>query len=103
MKAFREGQLPFPDGTIIAKLTWQHVPSIGDEAALGWMQAFVPSAATTIQITAKDSKKYASTGGRGFGRFIGGKPADEAQHKTCFPCHEANVQDHDFVFTRYAL
>ena len=50
----------------------------------------------------KDSKKYASTGGWGFARFIGGKPADEAAHKTCFPCHEAKVKGHDFVFTRFA-
>ena len=50
----------------------------------------------------KNSKKYASTGGWGFGRFIEGKPADEKVHATCFPCHLANVKDHDFVFTRYA-
>ncbi len=30
-------------------------------------------------------KKVRSTGGRGFGRFIDGKPVDEAQHKTCSP------------------
>ena len=34
-------------------------------------------------------EKNASTGGWGFGRFIDGKPVEEAQHKTCFPCHEA--------------
>ena len=50
----------------------------------------------------KDSKKYAATGGWGFGRFIGGKPVDEAQHATCFPCHQANAKGHDFAFTRYA-
>jgi hypothetical protein len=50
----------------------------------------------------KDSKRYASTGGWGFGRFINGQPVDEAQHQTCFACHQANVKDHDFVFTRYA-
>jgi hypothetical protein len=64
--------------------------------------AFVPGQATTLQIMVKDSKKYASTGGWGFGRFIDGKPVDEAQHKTCFTRHEANVKGHDFVFTRYA-
>jgi Cytochrome P460 len=54
--------------------------------------AFVTGPATTVQIMVKDSKKYASTGGWGFGRFIDGKPVDEAQHKTCFPCHEAHVK-----------
>lgn len=45
---------------------------------------------------------YASTGGWGFGRFIGGVAVDEAQHRTCFACHQALVKDHDFVFTRLA-
>jgi hypothetical protein len=96
MKAYREGTLPFPDGTILAELAWKHVPS----PEIG--RVFVPGAATTVQIMVKDSKKYADTGGWGFGRFIDGKPVDEAQRKTCFACHEANVKAHDFVFTRYA-
>ena len=49
-----------------------------------------------------NSNKYASTGGWGFGRFINGNPVDEAQNKTCFPCHSAFAKEHDFVFTRYA-
>lgn len=31
-----------------------------------------------------------------------GRPVDEAQHQTCFACHQRNVNDHDFVLTRYA-
>jgi hypothetical protein len=62
--------------------------------------AFVPGPATTVQIMVKDSKKYAATGGWGFGRFVNGKPVDQAQHETCVPCHQANVKDHDLVFTR---
>jgi hypothetical protein len=102
MKAYRERALPFPDGTILAKVAWKHVPSVQDNGALGKFQAFVPGHATTVQIMIKDSQKYASTGGWGFGRFINGKPVDEAQHKTCFPCHSAFAKEHDFVFTRYA-
>ena len=96
MKAYREGTLTFPDGAILAKLAWKHVPSAEADGA------FVPGRATTVQIMVKDSKKYAATGGWGFGRFIDGKPVDEAQHKTCFACHAAPVKGHDFVFTRYA-
>jgi hypothetical protein len=96
MKAYLEGTLPFPDGAILAKLAWKHVPSTEFDGA------FVPGAATTVQIMVKDSQKYASTGGWGFGRFIDGKPVDEAQHKTCVPCHQANVKGHDLVFTRFA-
>lgn len=95
-KAYAGGVLPFPDGTILAKLAWKHVPSTEFPAA------FVPGAATTVQIMVKDSKRYPDTGGWGFGRFIGGVAVDEAQHKTCFACHQALVKDHDFVFTRIA-
>jgi hypothetical protein len=96
MKAYRDGTLPFPDGAMLAKLAWKRVPSSEFNGA------FVPGAATTLQIMVKDSKKYASTGGWGFGRFVDGKPVDVAQHETCFPCHQANVKGHDFVFTRLA-
>lgn len=96
IEAYRDGATPFPDGTILAKLAWKHVPSTEFPAA------FVPGAATTVQIMVKDSKRYSDTGGWGFGRFIGGVAVDEAQHKTCFACHQALVKDHDYVFTRRA-
>ncbi len=96
VKAYREGTLPFPDGTVLVKLAWKQKPSSEFEPAT------VPGAATTVQVMVKDSKKYAATGGWGFGRFIDGKPVDEAQHQTCFACHEARVKGHDFVFTRWA-
>ncbi|MDE1996712.1 MAG: cytochrome P460 family protein [Rhizobiaceae bacterium] len=96
IKAYQDGTLPFPDGTVLVKLAWKHVPS----PEFG--PASIPGAATTVQVMVKDSKKYAATGGWGFGRFINGKPVDEAQHQTCFACHQAGVKDHDFVFTRWA-
>ncbi len=96
IKAYREGRLPFPDGTVLAKLAWKHVQSPEFESAS------IPGAATTVQIMVKDAKRYANTGGWGFGRFVNGKPVDEAQHQTCWACHEARVKAHDFVFTRFA-
>jgi hypothetical protein len=102
MTAFRSGSRPFPDGAILAKLAWKRVPSMGDDGALGAPQAFVPGTATTAQFMVKDSKKYAASGGWGFGRFIDGKPVDRAQHETCFVCHAAYAKGNDFVFTRYA-
>ncbi|MGK9171584.1 cytochrome P460 family protein [Inquilinus limosus] len=96
IEAYKNGTLPFPDGTILVKLAWKHVQSPEFEPA------FVPGAATTVQVMVKDSKRYPSTGGWGFGRFINGIPVDEAQHQTCFACHEAGVKNHDYVFTRFA-
>jgi hypothetical protein len=94
--AYQNGTLPFPDGSILVKLAWKHVKSVE------FPPAFVPGAATTVQVMVKDSTKYSSTGGWGFGRFINGEPVDKAQHETCFGCHTAGVKDHDFVFTRLA-
>lgn len=94
--AFRRGIRPFPDGSTLVKLAWKHTPSAE------FVSATVPGAATTVQIMVKDSKRFAATGGWGFGRFIGGQPVDEAQHRTCFACHDAKVSDRDWVFTRYA-
>ncbi|RWE76482.1 cytochrome P460 family protein [Mesorhizobium sp.] len=96
IEAYRAGTLPFPDGAVLVKLAWKRAQSPEFEPAS------VPGAATTVQVMVKDSKKYAATGGWGFGRFVDGKPVDEAQHQTCIACHEARVRGHDHVFTRLA-
>ena len=102
IKAYREGVLPFPDGTIIAPIAWSYVPSEENNKVFGRAQSFVAGAPKEgVQFMVKDSRKYASTGGWGFAQFEDGKPAGEAVHKTCFPCHEP-AKGHDFVFTRYA-
>jgi hypothetical protein len=102
MRAYRASTLPFPDGTVLVKLAWKHVPLVMPSDLSAPPQAYVPGHTTTVQLMVKDSKRYASTGGWGFGRFIDGKAADRAQHETCFSCHEANARDHDYVFSRYA-
>lgn len=96
VKAYRDGKLPFPDGTVLVKLAWKHTQSPDFESAS------IPGTATTVQVMVKDSKKYAASGGWGFGRFIDGKPADLAQHETCFACHEGRVKQRDYVFTKWA-
>ena len=107
MKAFREGTLPFPDGTIIAALHWNEISSDENNKvlALGFpgasLQSFVAGSSVNVQFMIKDSKKYAATGGWGFADFTNGKPGNEALHQTCFGCHEP-AKDRDYVFTRYA-
>jgi hypothetical protein len=117
IKAYREGKVPFPDGTIIARLAWRQVTSEENNIAFRraaerqglspeeitklLAESFVAGPAVNVQFMVKDSKKYAATGGWGFGQFTDGKPDGEAVHKTCFSCHEP-AKDRDFVFTRYA-
>jgi len=102
INAYREGKLPFPDGTIIARLAWSYVPSEENNKVFGRAQSFVAGAPKNgVQFMVKDSRKYASTDGWGFAQFNDGKPADETVHNTCFSCHEP-IKARDFVFTRYA-
>ena len=102
IQAYRDGQLPFPDGTIIARLAWSYDASEENNNVFGRPQSFVAGPPKNgVQFMVKDSKKYASTGGWGFAQFHDGTPADEAVHHTCFSCHEP-AKARDFVFTRYA-
>ena len=87
VKAYREGKLPFPDGTILAALHYRNVPSDENNKVFGDVQSFVPGAPTNIQFMIRDSKKYAPTGGWGFAHFQDGKAADAAFMEPCFPCH----------------
>src|SRR5271157_1496830 len=82
IKAYREGQLPFPDGAIIARLAWSYVPSEENNKAFGRPQSFVAGSPTNVQFMVKDSKKYAATGGWGFAQFKDGKPDGTALLKT---------------------
>jgi hypothetical protein len=100
IKAYREGKLRFPDGTIIAALHYHYVASDENNKVFGQAQSFVPGAPTNVQFMVKDSKKYAATGGWGFGHFQDGKHGDATFMKSCFPCHE-KANGSDLVFTRY--
>jgi len=101
VRAFRENKIPFPDGTIIARLAWKYVASEENNKVFGRPQSFVAGPPINVQLLVKDSRKYAATEGWGFAQFTNGKPDGEAIHKTCLPCHEP-AKARDLVFTRYA-
>ena len=94
MKAFKEGTIPFPDGTVIAAIHWNRVPSEDNDNVLTdafpGAQSFVVQSAVNVQFMVKDSKKYAATGGWGFGDFEDGNLATKhcimpASDATCLP------------------
>jgi hypothetical protein len=102
VEAYREGKLPFPDGSVIARIAWSYVASEENNKVFGRHQSFVAGPPTNgVQFMVKDSTKYAATGGWGYGHFDNGKSAERATLKTCFACHDG-FKDRDFVFTRYA-
>jgi hypothetical protein len=49
-KAFREGTLPYPDGTIIAALHYSHSPSEENDRIFGQAQSFVPGLLTSLTL-----------------------------------------------------
>ena len=73
IKAYREGKLPFPDGTITARLAWRQVISEGNNVAFRraaerrglsseqitklLAEPFVAGPAKDVQFMIKDSKK----------------------------------------------
>ncbi len=101
IKAYRQGTLPFPDGTVIARLAWTYVPSAENNKVFGRDQSFVAGPPINVQFMVKDSRKYAATGGWGFAQFKDGKPDATAKLETCFPCHEP-AKANDYLFTHYA-
>jgi len=58
IKAYREDKLPFPEGTIIARIAWSYVPSEENNKIFGRAQSFVagPAPAWYLQFMVKDSK-----------------------------------------------
>jgi hypothetical protein len=103
IETYRAGKLPFPEGSIIGRIAWNHVASEENNKVFGRAQSFVAGSepAWYLQFMVKDSKKYAATGGWGYAQFDkDGNPGPESDMKKCFPCHQA-IKDRDFVFTRY--
>ena len=82
IKAFKEGTLPFPDGSIIAAIHWTRVPSEDNNKVLAGpfpgAQSFIVGSPVNVQFMVKDSKKYAATGGWGFADFTDEKPGQGA-------------------------
>jgi hypothetical protein len=98
IEAARAGRIgPWPDGAVLGKLVWK------DATHPEWPAAVIPGNFVHVEFMFKDAKKFASTGGWGFARWLGleqkpfGKDAGFAQE--CLDCHTP-VKDDDYVFTR---
>jgi hypothetical protein len=95
IKAIAENRInPWPDGTVIAKATWHER---GDGTGLARAGDFVQ-----VEMMTRDSRKYRSTVGWGWGRWLGpdlkpdGKTAD--LRNACIDCHNP-LRNHDYIFT----
>ncbi len=70
MKAYREGTLSFPDGTIIARLAWNYVPSEENNKVFGRFQSFVAGSATVFSLWSR-TQRNTPRRAVGFAQFKG--------------------------------
>ena len=101
IQAARGGKTnPWPDGAVMAKLVWK------EKADAVWPTALVPADFVHAEFMTKDAKKFASTGGWGYSRWLGldqkpyGKDAKFDQE--CVACHTPR-KPNDWVFTAPAV
>lgn len=95
VKAIKDKKInPWPDGTIFAKVAWWQLKDSSDIIRTGEFKQ--------VELMIKDSKKYASSSGWGWGRWLGMdlKPYGKNALFTneCTNCHQP-MKDNDFVFT----
>ncbi|KAA2241914.1 cytochrome P460 [Chitinophaga agrisoli] len=95
IKAIQEGHInPWPNGTIFAKVAWDQLQDADGNVHSG--------AFKQIEYMIKDDKKYASTGGWGWARWLTPQLKPYGKSITfsteCINCHRP-MKDNDLVFT----
>ena len=99
---------PFPDDAKMAKVHWNAKVDVGEPGA-----PTVPGTQHDVDFMVKDSKRFADSGGWGYGVFeydaasgtfrlgnLTDKPPQGSDAKCGFACH-SRVKDKDYVFTSY--
>ena len=99
---------PFPDGAKMAKIHWNGKINAGAPG-----QPTVPGTLHDVDFMAKDNKRFADSGGWGYGVFVydaasdtfrpgntSDTPPQEHDAKCGFACHTI-VKNRDYVFTDY--
>ena len=111
INAYRAGMpgngKPFPDGAKMAKIHW------APKQNQLFKDATVPGTLQNVDFMVKDSKRFADSGGWGYGVFdydaasdtfkpgtTAGTPPQGNDAKCGFACH-TGVKARDFVFTEY--
>ena len=103
-----ENGKPFPDGAKMVKVHWNGKADTGEPGA-----PTVPGTQHDVDLMVKDSKRFADSGGWGYGAFeydaasntftpatLKDKPPQGNDAKCGFACHTA-VRSKDYVFTNY--
>jgi hypothetical protein len=99
---------PFPNGAKIAKVHWNAKKDVAEPGA-----PTVPGPQHDMDFMVKDSKRFADSGGWGYGEFefdpasnmfrpgnLHDKPPQASNAKCGYACH-TGVRNRDYVFTQY--
>ncbi len=99
---------PFPDGAKMVKVHWTARVNTGEPGSPA-----IPGPQHDIALMVKDSKRFADSGGWGYGVFeydaasdkfrlgnLSDKPPQGSNAKCGFACH-SKVRENDYVFTSY--
>jgi hypothetical protein len=95
MEGYRTGK--WPDGAVIVYDQWTAVAAPADSTAQGERKF--------IDVMAKDSRRFAATGGWGYTEFLGAERRRmtdiEANQAGCDTCHAKSAPGGDRVFSQY--
>ncbi|HLK62241.1 MAG TPA: cytochrome P460 family protein [Bryobacteraceae bacterium] len=93
MDGLRTGS--YPDGAIIAEEMLEWISTANGGAKEGQRRV--------VGVMVKDSQRYGSTGGWGYGSFADGSRADKLDEKSREACHQCHIarKDQGYVFTEY--
>jgi hypothetical protein len=118
IQAYREGSpgngKPFPDGAKMAKIVWKQ-KEITTAPFSANTPDTVPDHLEDVEFMEKDSKRFADSGGWGWGVFeydaasdtfrpgtLADKPPQANDAKCGYACHTI-AKANDFLFTKYAM
>lgn len=88
VRAYRKGIHSFPDGAVIVRPVWRHESSPRNDAVFPAPQSFVAGEPTNVQVSVKDARRCAASGGWGYGQFDNHMPnSNEALIRSCAACH----------------
>jgi len=107
VEAYKKGAgtgMPFPDGSMLVKIAYSETKNPA------FPEALEPAVLQRIEFMVRDSKRFASTGGWGYARFVYDAASDAYKAygsdvnfaNECYQCHTL-VKNRDFVFTKYPV
>lgn len=96
---------PFPERSAIVKIEWAKTPMERSPYPVR-----EPGALKSIAMIEKDSKRFGSSSGWGYGQFFYDEPSksirpiagDASFNNVCYGCHTL-VKSTDYIYTRYPL